>query len=267
MLAELIRLNTSDGLTHYGAFYQPPSGAANPLGVVLVHGLTGSFVGEIESALPPLLAEAGFATLVANNRGTGIVGGASETLDGCIPDIRAAIDLMEARGFKRIALFGHSKAGAKVPYYLIKTGDRRVSALGVLSPVSSFHDIPVWFAEQFGGRRKETWLERARERVAKGKGESFLTSADWPFLISAKTAVDHAEATGDDVLENLGRIRLPRLAACGSKELDWCTVVARLMISPLSGCRTEVIDGADHVYTGREKQLAELMVEWMGTVG
>ncbi len=60
MKAELITLNTADGLTHYGALYAPAKPRRRNLAVVTVHGMTGSFIGEIERAVPPLLARAGY---------------------------------------------------------------------------------------------------------------------------------------------------------------------------------------------------------------
>lgn len=266
MLAELIRLTTSDGLSHPGAFYAAKSAEPVPLGVVIVHGLTGSFVGEIETALPPLLAEAGYSTLVFNNRGTGIVGGATELFAGCIPDIRAAIDWMETRGFSRIALFGHSKAGAKVAYYMVKTSDPRVTGLSVLSPVDSAHDTIHWQAPQFGKRNPSAWLERVKALAARGKGDVLFAKPTWPYLLSAATAADHLALTDDTTLDNLAALRLPILAACGSLELDWCKTVAALLPEPPPGYRVAVIDGADHVYTGHEKEMADLMIGWMKTL-
>jgi len=261
MLAELVRLETSDGLAHYGAFY--PSGQPSALGVVLVHGMTGSFVGEIESAVPPMLAAAGLPVLVANNRGHGFLGAATETVAGVLPDIGAAIDWMQARGFARIVLIGHSKGGGKVSYYLNRTHDPRVVALGLLSPVASFHQMPVWLSVQFDPKDAPRWLKKAKKLAAKGKGERLFTDSAWPYLVSAGTLADHAAAEGDDVLDNLAQVRIPVLAACGSLELDWCTVVATLRSGAPAGFRVAVIEGADHVYTGKERELADLIETWV----
>ncbi len=266
MLAELVRLTTSDGLNHFGAVYPARAPKPSPLGVVMVHGMTGSFIGEIESALPPILAEAGYTTLVFNNRGTGFLGAATEHFAGCIPDIRAAIDLMEARGFARVALFGHSKAGPKVTYYLTQTGDPRVTALGVLSPASSVHEVPRWVAGQFGGRNPQRWLERVQKLAARGKGAQLFLSRDWPYMISAGTVADHLNTTGDVTLENLARLKLPILAACGSMEIEWCTPVRTLLEGAPAGTRVGVIEGADHVYTGKEKEMAALMIDWLNSL-
>ena len=261
MLAELVRLTTSDGKIHYGAFY--PAEQPSPLGVVLVHGMTGSFVGEIESAVPPLLAAAGLPTLVANNRGNGFLGAATETIAGVLPDIAAAIDALQARGFARIVLIGHSKGAVKVTTYMTQTNDPRVVALGLLSPAASFHSTPSWLAAQFSPKDPQRWLKKAKKLAAKGKGERIFTDNAWPYLVSAGLLTDHAAAEGDDVLENLLRVRIPVLAACGSMELDWCTVVATLRSGAPQGFRVAVVAGADHVYTGKERELADLIIAWV----
>lgn len=263
MLAELVRVTTEDGLKHFGALYAARTPQPKPLGVVLIHGMTGSFIGEIESELPPMLAEAGYTTLVVNNRGTGIVGAATEAFEGCIPDIRAAIDLLQARGFERIALFGHSKAGVKTAYYMVKTGDPRVVRLGSLSPASSVHEMPVWVSAQFGKRNPRAWLDKMLRLSARGKGAQFASTADWPYIVSAGTVADHLAVSDDDTHENLLKLNLPILAACGSLETEWCTTVTRLKAKAPANFRVAIIDGADHVYTGRERDLANLMIEWM----
>jgi pimeloyl-ACP methyl ester carboxylesterase len=263
MLAELIRLTTADQKIHYGAFYAARGANPHPLGVVMVHGMTGSFVGEIESAVPPLLAAEGFNVLVANNRGTGILGAATEDFGGCLPDIQAALDWMAERGFTRIALVGHSKGGVKVAYYLAKTGDSRVEALGLLSTVPGVREMPLWLSKQFADKKAKNWLKKSSKRAQKGKGARLYFHKDWPYLISAGTVADHFALKGGDVLKNLKKIKVPVLAACGSLELDWCTVVVKLHKAPPAGYLVSVVDGADHVYTGREKQLADLMAGWL----
>jgi alpha/beta superfamily hydrolase len=210
-----------------------------------------------------MLAAAGLPTLVANNRGHGLLGAATETVAGVVPDIRAAIDALQARGCERIALIGHSKGGVKVSAYMRQTGDPRVAALGLLSPAASFHAMPIWLSVQFAPKDAERFLKKAKKLAARGKGERIFTDSAWPYLASAATLADHAAAEGDEVLDYLAHARLPVLAACGSLELDWCTVVATLRSGAPAGFRVAVISGADHVYTGKEKELADLILDWV----
>ena len=263
MLAELITITTEDKLTHYGAIYHPSNGTARALGVVLVHGYTGSFIGEVESALPPALAQAGYTCLVANNRGNGILGAATEHFAGCLTDIRAAIDALTARGYPRIALLGHSKGGVKVAYYLSQTPDPRVAALGLLSPAANVHGIPRWLKEMMGAANPDGWFSMVRELIERGKADYLFAANAWPYLASAGMVWDHHNTTDDDVAALIPGFKVPRLALCGEQETEWCTVVSGLREEPLRGCRVEVIPGADHVYTGQEAALAEVVFSWL----
>ncbi len=261
MLAELIKLQTTDGLTHYGALYHAEK--PKQIAVVLVHGLTGRFVGEVESALPPLLAAAGYSCLVANNRGNGFMGAATENFSGCLPDIESALDLMQARGFHRIALLGHSKGGVKVTYYMAQKKDPRVAALGILSPASNVHEIYRRLASM---ENPDHFIEQAKKLVEEGKGETILHLDNWPFFVSAGTVWDHHTAIGDDVLDLLPSIPLPTLAVCGELELDWCQVVATLQKAPPKNYHIHVVPCADHVYTGCESRLGKIVVEWLDSL-
>jgi pimeloyl-ACP methyl ester carboxylesterase len=263
VLAELITLHTSDGLTHYGALYGAARGKRRHLAVVLVHGMTGSFIGEIESALPPMLVRGGYACLVANNRGHEFYGTATERFAGILPDVGAAIDFMAARGFERIALVGHSRGGVKVAYTMAQRADPRVVALGLLSPADSVRTIARQIGPLLGGKR---WLSRVRALVDEGRGDTMLTCTQWPYMLSAASLLDSYAAEGDDVSANLKSIRVPVFAACGETEIDWCTVVARLTADPPPGYTVHVIPRADHVYTGEEAELARRLVAWLDTI-
>jgi pimeloyl-ACP methyl ester carboxylesterase len=261
LLAELIKLKTSDGIENFGAVY-PARAPQRRFGVVLVHGYTGRFVGEVESALPPRLAEAGYTTLVFNNRGNGILGAATERFAGCLPDIRAALDEMSERGFRRIVLLGHSKGGVKVTYYLAETGDSRIVALGLLSPAAGVKDVAEMAARAMGVSQRQV-PERAAELVEKGKGGMLFCTTEWPYLFSAGMIADHMKHADTDVLARLPEVRVPVLATCGGMELDWCVVVRKLQDSPPQGYTVEVILGADHLYTNKEAELAESVLTWL----
>jgi pimeloyl-ACP methyl ester carboxylesterase len=261
--AELITLRTTDGLTHYGALYGPAKVRRRNLAVVMVHGMTGSFIGEIESALPPMLARGGYPCLVANNRGHEFYGTATERFAGFLPDVGAAIDFMAGRRLDRIALVGHSRGGIKVAYYMAQRVDPRVVALGLLSPADSVRSIARQVGPLLGGKR---WLSCVRALVAEGRGDTILTCSQWPYMMSAASLLDSYDAHGDNVSENLRSIRVPVFAACGEKEIDWCTVVAGLHADPPPDYTVHIIPRADHVYTGEEAELARRLIAWLDTI-
>jgi pimeloyl-ACP methyl ester carboxylesterase len=262
MIAELIHLHTRDGYTHSGAFYSP-QGQARPIGVVFVHGMTGSFVGEIESVVPEMVAKAGYATLIANNRGYGFMGAATEDFAGCIPDIAAAIDFMESRGYAQIALIGHSKGGVKVAFYLAQTLDPRVTALGLLSPAENVHGAPAWMAASMGCSDVEQFMQEVQQLVEQGETEKMFTMPEWPYFISAETLWDHYTTQQDDTLDLARSFDLPLLAVCGGLETEWCVPVTTLHKNPPSNAQVLIIPGADHVYTGKETLLAQTIIDWL----
>jgi len=262
MLAELIKLHTQDNKTHFGALYIPEAGAKK-IGVVFVHGMTGNFVGEMESSTPGLVSKAGYACLVADNRGAGYSGAATEDFAGCVHDIRAAIDFLAARGFERIALLGHSKGGVKVAYYLAQTNDPRVVCLGLLSPSENVHGVPIRQAKSMGYDDIRQLIPTVRQLVKSGQGDKFLTMPEWPYFVSARTFLDHYTTRGDNVLPLARSFTLPLLALCGECEIDWCKPVASMLKNTPSNARVEIIPGADHVYANREAAVADVIVDWL----
>lgn len=263
MLAELIKLHTQDNKIHFGALYLP-DGKTKEIGVVFIHGMTGNFVGEMESVTPGLVAKAGYACLVANNRGAGYSGAATEDFAGCLHDIRAAIDFLAARGFDRIALLGHSKGGVKSAYYIAQTNDPRVVCLGLLSPAENVHGVPVWMAKNMGYEDIRQFLPTARLLVKSGQGDKFLSMPKWPYFVSARTFLDHYTTHGDNVLSLVRSFKVPVLALCGELELEWCKPVTSLRKKTPANVCVVVIPGADHVYTNREAVVADVIVNWLG---
>lgn len=262
MLAELIKLHTQDNKTHFGALYLPES-EPKTIGAIFVHGMTGSFVGEMESVTPGLVAKVGYACLVANNRGAGYSGAATEDFAGCIHDIRTAVDFLAARGFDRIALLGHSKGGVKVAYYLSQTNDPRVVCLGLLSPSENVHGVPIWMAKSMGYDDVRQFIPVVRQLVKSGQGEKFLTMPEWPYFVSARTFLDHYTTHGDNVLSLARSFKVPVLALCGELELEWCKPVASLLKKAPAKMHVVIIPGADHVYTNREAVVADVIVDWL----
>lgn len=261
-VAELVRLRTADGRETVGAFY-PSTSSGFELGLVMVHGMTGSFVGELESSLPPLLAAAGFPCLVFNNRGMGFVGAATERFADSFYDVEAGRDWMVTRGLNRLVLVGHSKAGPKVCAYLSRCRDERVAGLALLSPVRKISEIILWQLPNLGGGRSmEEWLAEAQRRVDAGEENRMFVGEQWPYLMSPGTVLEHS-ACMVDTLELLRKFDLPRFVACGERELDWCVVVNELLDKPVVGCQVGVIAGADHVYAGCEDALAKTLVDWL----
>jgi predicted alpha/beta hydrolase len=116
---ELVTTQTTDGVRLDGAL-QVPAEPTGKLGIDLFichHGVGGNFYGaSFFEDIGAQAAEAGVATLRVNNRGhdqayisaSRRLGAAYELLDDCRHDFLAWLDFAEARGYRRIAVWGHS---------------------------------------------------------------------------------------------------------------------------------------------------------------
>src|SRR5271170_542422 len=136
-MVELVEVRTSDEIRHSGAFAEPRAGAATPRfdAALMMHGAAGTFSDPFYRNFSAALVECGVATLRANNRGHDVInrgngrgamlGVALETIEDCVLDWQAWLGWLEARGFERILLFGHSLGAVKTAYFLATTRDPR----------------------------------------------------------------------------------------------------------------------------------------------
>ena len=148
MLVDLIRITAADGMELDGAFFAPETDVA-PAGPIdaamVIHGSGRNFYTPATANMANDLRNAGYAALTLNTRGhdtvwvdrqTGVAeGNAYEILDNGRQDLRAGIDYLEARGYRRIAILGQSMGAVKVAYYGAVENDPRVAAVVPISPV------------------------------------------------------------------------------------------------------------------------------------
>src|ERR1700747_2655498 len=135
MRTELISIAT-DTLPLDGAFYLPeaePSGAA-----ILFHGNTMNFYVGAPRFLPPVLTKLGLACLAFNRRGHDILsirdsrateGAAFQLTREGIADNAIARDWLEAKGFDRPIVIGHSNGGMLAVKHVADHPDTRALVL------------------------------------------------------------------------------------------------------------------------------------------
>ena len=134
MSIDLVQVRTNDDVRLDGVLTLPESSSVPALGfdaAILHHGVGGNFYGP--SFWPTMtngLVAKGCAVLRVNNRGhdlmynspKGRLGAAYEAVDDCRHDWRAWLDFLESRGYRRIALWGHSLGAVKTIHYLAAEG-------------------------------------------------------------------------------------------------------------------------------------------------
>jgi pimeloyl-ACP methyl ester carboxylesterase len=276
----IVQVQSKDDVTDAGALFTPPKNIAKPVAVIWIHGATVNFYSPTYVAISRGLSTRGYTVITGNTRmhdlgnveawpgGKRVRGG---TYWG-IPseqgrDIAAWIDFAEVLGFKQVVLVGHSAGANAVREYQAQTQDSRVAGV-VLASGDVRPDTRVPPAE---------WVSNAKQFIADGKPEELVQG---PFL-SAATFLDILNRPPEfkdffgalSTNSGVTRIHCPMLLLLGTdgdvgdeKDLEGIkSSIERLPIRP-SSLDTALIQGANHMYDGREDHVAQVVATWIDTV-
>src|SRR5215467_2208146 len=279
---ELVYVRSSDDVVNGGAIFKPPKESAKPIAIIWMHGWGVNFYSPTYVNIGRRLAERGFTTFAINTRmhdigtiegfrfgkrirGGGYWGVPSDELK----DLSAWMDFVERQGFSKIVLVGHSAGWATVRAYQAGVHDPRVVGL-------------VLASGQARGGANETdpkLVAEATKLLADGRGEELirLPNPAFPSFVSAATYLDISKAP-PDMLDFFGersanagvaRIQCPILAFFGTRESDVGTEAALAGLKASADRQpkhpkvtTAMIGGADHMYTGEETQVAQVISTW-----
>jgi pimeloyl-ACP methyl ester carboxylesterase len=286
MHVELVRTVTRDGLRLDGALTptRRASEGDSPLiatAAILLHGVASNFY--TSSTFEPLIGrlnELGIVALSVNTRGHDLVFGASlgtvrgrfgasyETVDDCRLDIGAWIEFLKSRGCLRIVLIGHSLGAVKAVYATAQDKFAEVIAVVAVSPPRLSYSAFMNATE-----RSQFWesINTAQQMAKAGKSEELFTSVfPFPLLVTAAAYIDkYGPAERYNLLKFAADLPCPALFTYGGKELasggiPFAGVPDALKSLPGAERRLiEVIDSADHVYTGVSDKLADAVAEWL----
>ncbi len=291
MQGELVRIEAEDGLELVG-FYAAPPGSAARRAVLHTHGFAGNFYeNRFVDAIADAVVGKGLAFLTFNNRGheyrsdnimgrgadttSHLGGGSFEVFGECVHDIGGAADFLEARGHRAIYFEGHSLGTNKVIHYLESRKDPRAEGAILISPPDIFG-----LREVRTEGRIVTILDEARSLVRDGRGDALLDDPGFVVQMSAATLLSvYGDSTVTDTFplrlgesgdyDRLARVDVPILATLGNVD-EAITVSAEEAAALLERqatssrrVRVAVIDGANHVYWGREEELARLISDFV----
>jgi len=282
---------TADGLSLPGLHFPPRSSwkGTRDLAVVLVPGRAHDvFAHPFAQQLGSTLSRKGIGVYYAYNRGRGqvadIAGSASrqgsvfERWDDAVLDVDAWLGRAKQSGYQRIVLMGHSLAASKVVTAMAHPHvAENVDALVLASPVDM-----VNLGQQVYGPEFAAMADQSRRDP-----RSMLTDFehDWP--ISAGTFNDqHLPGGPADVLSlrdasrpspELAAVKVPTLGVFGehegppfvarSPEEDLAVLGRKLSNLKEGDYQQAVITSADHIYSGRERALAQLVLGWVRSIG
>jgi pimeloyl-ACP methyl ester carboxylesterase len=284
VLVDLVQVTTRDGVRLEG-MYQGPA-TASPLGVdafCLVHGTGGNFYSStLFDALGERLLALGCGVLRVNTRGhDGIsnaatarggrrLGAAYETVDDCRADLAAWMDWLRQRAGPRVALVGHSLGAVKCLYAAVQEPQLAPVGLIALSPPRLSYE---WFCTRPQGPEFLETYTLAEKHVSAGRPLTLLdVKLPLPFVI---TAAGFVEKYGPDERYNFlkfsASIPCPTLVTLGRIEVESNMAFQGTAeaLEPVKArrpqLRIEMIDGADHFYTGVREALGDQVTRWLQT--
>jgi pimeloyl-ACP methyl ester carboxylesterase len=286
---ELVRIAARDGVELHGILHlaSRSADALQPDAAVFLHGAGGNFYGSaLFAGISPILQERGVSLLAINTRGHDLVctvrtphggrrgGAAYETIDDCRHDAHAAVDWLVARGYRNIALMGHSLGALKAVYSQACEPHPAVRSIAAISPPRFSYRA---YCSSDRGQEFLAAMREAEELVASGKPLRLIeATVPLPLLITAAGYIDkYGPAERYDVLKVAPRVNCPTLFIFGENELNAghpaFTGLDELLrqLGPSATARLDVasITGADHFYAGQYFALAERLVNWHAWAG
>jgi dienelactone hydrolase len=261
-----------------------PSGPARSVGVVCIHGATRFFYEPTLVSLGRELAQRGYVVLSGNTRGHDVasddtpwplsmgpddlaswrLGGNSwERFEEEPYDVGGWITFLVSQGVEHVVLFGHSLGLTRVTSYQAQRQDPRVVGMVLASSADSVRP------------QEPARVALAEQMIAQGRGEEPLPLREGQLVIFALESATHVvhweRLFGPFGTEGrppwITDIRTPVLATLSTMELspNLRALVEGMRERAAHAPRfdIEVIDGADHAYTGRARELAEVVANWL----
>lgn len=282
MKQELVRINSIDEIEQPGILYSPNENTNKV--VIHVHGLNGNFY---ENRFLDILAKSytdkNYAFLTFNNRGRDfitellkgndftIIGGSLERFKDCILDIEGVVNWVKEKGYSEIILEGHSYGCNKVLYYYNHKKDNSIKKIVLLAPC----DIPSEGKKFLSEEEYKVAKEESTRLVNEGKDNELI---DFSVMANGKIAAgtyyyDFLPGGKNDFIrysdgkngksEILNNVDIPTLVVFGN--VDECVltqpidVVKEYLKNNVNDCNIQLIEGADHSYTNKYKELGKII--------
>lgn len=275
----LAQIKTRDGIILDGIVVRPKKKSKTAL--IWIHGLASRFSSgqALIRELSQMCQNTGIAYFKFNTRGHDIAnndaskhkrirGGGFEKFEDCIFDVRAVIRFAKSLGYSSFILAGHSTGANKVLYYLYKTRDRAVKGLILAGPLSD-----IASAQKMYGKKELA----QRVRVAERLNPIALVPIHFGLYSPKRFISLYKPGKAEDVFpyhnphaawKELKSVRIPILIAIGSrdKHLDRSAkklaIVFRQNARSTKSFSSAIIEGADHGFKNKEKELAKEIIRW-----
>ncbi len=288
MRIEKVFFKSIDNLNLAGLLHTPEKGTKTDTVVIDVHGITSNCLKYREDMLSKGFTDMNIAYFSFNNRGHDIIntydkivnneinyyGSSAENIYDSYYDIKSAILEMQARGYKKIILEGHSMGCTKVVYTyneFILNNEKEILDSIISVILLSMVDIPTAIKNMVGKNYKRliTYLMLLSKR---GKGNNLLIIDNSFPPIKPNTILAYVQDNkkidfarfGDKrySFKELNNINIPLFMRWGNvNELIFQDVeeLVKIMNDKIKNPYKDIsyIKGADHSYTGKENVLTD----------
>lgn len=294
---EFIEFQTKDGLTLPGLLYR---GKEDKAVVIYLHGNGSSsiFYNETKNrALASALAKKNISTFYFNNRGAHIIkklyvklgkkekrkrfGMAYEKIKECIEDIDGAISFLKKQGYGKFYLVGASTGANKICVYNFYKQKIYVEKYVLLC---GGDDTGIYY-HALGKAKFWKLLAEAKRKIKSKQGEEIIKEILPDNFFSYIGFFDIANPDGDynifpfyevlrkvklstkPLFRHFKSIRKPTLVVYGDQdEYAWGGVpkIIEVLKQHQPKLDYRIIKGADHGFKNRERQLANIIANWLG---
>lgn len=292
---------TTDNLRLPGLLYEPEK-RTNSVAIFLHgNGSSSVFYKPEMNLWGKELTEKGIAFFPFNNRGAHfikslkqeseddeerVLGGTYfEMIKDCVQDIDGAIQYLQKLGYETFYLIGHSTGANKIVVYDFYQKNNHVTKYILLA---GGDDTGLNY-EMLGKERFHQALERAKQEIEKGNGLGQVPQSVFPEPFSWQSLYDILNPDGDynifpfneymhgiklstkPLFHQFAQINKPTLVVYGDQD-EYCYENA-------NGCRDalkkhnnsslvtyKLVTQANHGFDGKEKELGEMMVDWIQNV-
>lgn len=252
--------------------------------VIFVHGMCATIIDNYFATVwGKKLSNNDIGFIYAHNRGHSIendiltkdgklerYGCMYEIFDDCIYDIDLAIKLAREKGYKNIILLGHSYGCNKVIYYYYK---KHPDILGVI-----LASAPDMIGSHLLAQKDdyEIFLKEAKENIDNNEPRKLLSKMIEDYMyMSSQTYFNWFNKDSnlnnlpviknDDHWKQFESIDVPILTFSGSNEEDFYLKLDLLKEKAIN-CKNfeyKIIKGSGHTYKTKEKDVANLIIEWI----
>lgn len=287
---EFLHEYTEDGLRLQGTHWYPKK---RKLCLICIHGMFDNLLENYYAEdLGNACIEKGYGFIFGHNRGYSVIndigtkkilddgsimtkkiGTVFDTFDDCIYDIQLWMNTAKKLGYSEIILIGHSLGCNKVIYYISSHKDNAIKGVALISPP----DIVGMIKSQ--SNYKEI-LNEAEYNVKNGEPEKALSSLPLRSLYISSHIFynffkNESFTNNIPIVENpeefkqLAKIDVPILAIMGSNDNviihsakeDLEILKAKAALCP--NFSYSIIEGADHRYMTKSKELANSITGWV----